>query len=121
MVVHYHYIVPETAAGPLQDKAVFLANLSFSSLGGLDSGDWVEPGVAAVGPESAGHGGYFPERTLARWLLSAGLPATVYAFERTGVAPLRAAYQALVRRLEADAVVGLRHRRLSRRVPRAGA
>ncbi|TVT56087.1 DUF1152 domain-containing protein [Amycolatopsis rhizosphaerae] len=88
-----------------QGKQVHLANLSFSNLDGLDLGDWVEPGVAAVHPASRGNDDYFPERTLARWLAASGLPATVWAFPRSGVRPLRSAYRSLVLRLNLDAVV----------------
>jgi hypothetical protein len=86
-------------------KQVHFANLSFSELERLDLDDWVAPDVAAVGPDSAGSDDYFPERTLARWLREQGLPSTVYAFPRTGVAPLAVAYQALVDHLSVDAVV----------------
>ncbi|MEV6945135.1 DUF1152 domain-containing protein [Streptomyces sp. NPDC051172] len=77
-------------------KEVHLANLSFADLYGLDMDVWLEADVAAVGPDTAARGDYFPERTLARWLEEQGLPATVYAFPQTGVQPLRAAYRALV-------------------------
>ncbi|MFC0545753.1 DUF1152 domain-containing protein [Kutzneria chonburiensis] len=86
-------------------KEVHLANLSFSDLDGLDIDDWIEPSLAAVTPDSPGGEGYFPERTLARWLAAQGIPSTVYAFPRIGVQPLRAAYQTLVRRHELDAIV----------------
>jgi hypothetical protein len=88
-----------------QGKRVHLANLSFSELGWLDLDDWVAPDLAAVGPNSAGPDDYFPERTLARWLADHGWPATVYAFPRTDVLPLTAAYRVLVQRLAVDAVV----------------
>ncbi|WP_410659297.1 DUF1152 domain-containing protein [Amycolatopsis sp. lyj-112] len=88
-----------------QGKRVHLANLAFSELSRLDLDDWVAPDVAAIRPESVGNDDYFPERTLARWLHERGLPATVHAFPRTGVKPLEAAYRALVRHLEVDAVV----------------
>lgn len=87
-------------------KDVHLANLSFSDLYGLDSDVWLEPEVAAVRPDTAARGDYFPERALARWLDRHGLPSTVYAFGRTGVTPLRAAYRALLDHLGGvDAVV----------------
>jgi hypothetical protein len=76
-------------------KEVHLANLSFADLHGLDLDVWLAPDVAAVRPDTAARGDYFPERTLARWLERQGLPATVYAFPLTGVGPLRAAYRAL--------------------------
>ncbi|KAA5838392.1 DUF1152 domain-containing protein [Saccharopolyspora hirsuta] len=86
-------------------KQVHLANLTFSDLRRLAPVNWVEPGVAAVTPDSQGRDDYFPERTLARWLASRELPSTVYAFPKTGVRPLRAAYSALVARLDLDAIV----------------
>ncbi|MGV9273152.1 DUF1152 domain-containing protein [Streptomyces griseosporeus] len=87
-------------------KEVHLASLSFADLHGLGLDHWVAPDVAAVGPETPLRGDYFPERTLAAWLDGQGLPATVYAFPRTGVAPLRDAYRALVGHLGGvDAVV----------------
>ncbi|WP_055710761.1 DUF1152 domain-containing protein [Streptomyces torulosus] len=87
-------------------KEVHLANLSFADLFGLDLDVWVEQDVAAIGPDTASRGDYFPERTLARWLDLHGMPATVYAFSRTGVAPLRDAYRALLDRLGGvDAIV----------------
>ncbi|MFI6035059.1 DUF1152 domain-containing protein [Streptomyces sp. NPDC051315] len=87
-------------------KDVHLANLSFSDLYGLPADVWVEPDVAAVDPGTPARGDYFPERTLARWLDLHGLPSTVYAFARTGVTPLRAAYRALLHHLDGvDAVV----------------
>ncbi|GAA2013839.1 DUF1152 domain-containing protein [Catenulispora yoronensis] len=83
---------------------VFLGNLSFVGSGiTLDS--WLAPDVAAITPSSGGFAEYNPERTLARWLDTVGEPSTVYAFQRTGVEPLRAAYRALVEHLEIDAIV----------------
>lgn len=85
---------------------VSLANLSFVHLDALGSDVWLEPGVAAIRPDTpSGFDGYFPERTLARWLGANGMPALVYAFPKTGVEPLRAAYRALLEHLDADAVV----------------
>lgn len=87
-------------------KEVHLANLSFADLYGLDPDVWLEQDVAAVRPDTSARGDYFPERTLARWLEQQGLPATVYAFSRTGVTPLRAAYRALLQHLGGvDAIV----------------
>jgi hypothetical protein len=85
---------------------VHLASLSFADLYGLGPDHWVAPDVAAVRPDTPLRGDYFPERSLARWLRTQGLPDTVYAFPRTGVEPLRAAYRALAGHLgEVDAVV----------------
>ncbi|MFF7211034.1 DUF1152 domain-containing protein [Streptomyces sp. NPDC008238] len=87
-------------------KEVHLANLSFADLYGLDLDVWLDHDVAAVRPSTAARGDYFPERTLARWLESQGLPSTVYALSRAGVAPLRDAYRALIAHLGGvDAIV----------------
>ncbi|NUS13476.1 MAG: DUF1152 domain-containing protein [Streptomyces sp.] len=87
-------------------REVHLANLSFSHLYGLDAGVWLDPDVAAIGPDTEAPGDYFPERTLARWLDAQGLPSTVYAFTRTGVQPLRDAYRSLLGHLGGvDAIV----------------
>lgn len=87
-------------------KEVHLANLSFADLYGLDRDVWLDQDVAAVRPDTVARGDYFPERSLARWLEEQGLPSTVYALCRTGVAPLRAAYRALIGHLGGvDAIV----------------
>lgn len=83
-----------------QGKRVHYANLSFTELDRLDLGAWAEPGLAAITPDTRGDDAYFPERELARFLGD-----TVYAFPRTGVRPLRAAYRTLVKRKAVDAVV----------------
>ncbi|WP_432827063.1 DUF1152 domain-containing protein [Dactylosporangium sp. CA-092794] len=84
---------------------VHLGNLSFTPLELLDIDVFLAPNLAAVGPDVAGLDDYFPERTLARWLRDAQMPANVYAFAKTGVQPLREAYRELVRRLDIDAIV----------------
>ncbi|GAB2917336.1 DUF1152 domain-containing protein [Micromonospora polyrhachis] len=86
-------------------KQVHLANLSFTQLELLDLDSWLAEDVAAVEPDTAGPDDYFPERILARWLAAHDLPATVHAFPLTGVQPLRAAYRALVKHLDIDALV----------------
>jgi hypothetical protein len=97
--------LPLAVALKAQGKEVHLANLSFSDLNRLDLDDWLSPDVAAVRPGSAGDDAYFPERTLARWLETRGWPPVVHAFGRTGVRPLRAAYEYLVAHLGVDTVV----------------
>ncbi|MBP2331103.1 hypothetical protein JOF56_011488 [Kibdelosporangium banguiense] len=86
-------------------KTVHLANLSFVNLDQLAMEVWLAPAVAAITPNVEVRGTYFPERTLSRWLESEALPSTVYAFPRTGVRPLRAAYQSLADQLDLDAIV----------------
>lgn len=82
-------------------QQVHLANLSFSD---LSAATRLAPALYEVTPETVAEG-YFPELALARFLAGEKLPSTVYAFPRAGVQPLFAAYQALVERLQLDAIV----------------
>jgi hypothetical protein len=86
-------------------KEVHFGNLTFASLDRIAIHEWLQPDVAAVGPDTKGDESYFPERTLARWLAGRGMRSTVHTFDRVGVQPLRAAYRAVVGRLGIDAVV----------------
>ncbi|MER7753478.1 DUF1152 domain-containing protein [Kitasatospora sp. NPDC097643] len=86
-------------------KEVHLANLSFTHLYGLPLEAWLAPDVARIGPDTAAPEGYFPERTLARWLRRHGMPDTVWAFPSVGVKPLREAYRTLTGHLGIDAVL----------------
>ncbi|MEU4113751.1 DUF1152 domain-containing protein [Kitasatospora sp. NPDC028055] len=86
-------------------KEVHLANLSFTHLYGLPGEVWHEPDVARIGPDTPAPEGYFPERTLARWLRLHGMPDTVWAFPTVGVRLLREAYRRLVAHLGVDAVL----------------
>ncbi len=85
-------------------KEVVLANLSFSYLGGTNI-EYSAPNIARVTADATGEERYFPERTLARWLRARGERDVVYAFEKVGVRPLTAAYRALVRHENVDALV----------------
>ena len=85
-------------------KQVFLANLTFTYLGETDA-HYLAPHLAAVTPATTGADRYFPERRLAQWLAEQEQPSTVYAFEKVGVAPLRAAYTRLVAELAVQAIV----------------
>jgi hypothetical protein len=85
-------------------KEVFFANLSFTYLGGTNA-PWLTSHLAVVTPECKGEDGYFPERALARWLAEKMLPSTVYAFEKVGARPLRAAYLALCEETKPDAII----------------
>lgn len=87
-----------------QGKTVHLANLTFTYLGGTDA-TWIAPHLAVVRKDTGGEEGYFPERALARWLDARGLPDTVYAFEKVGVYPLRAAYARLCDQHQIDTVL----------------
>jgi hypothetical protein len=87
-----------------QGKSVSLANLSFTYLGATDA-PFLMPNLARITPSVHGSDGYFPERRLAEWLQQNDHPATVYAFEKAGVKPLRAAYARLVSELDLQAVI----------------
>jgi hypothetical protein len=93
-----------TAAG----KEVHLANLSFTYLNGLEGAiqSPVIPNLYEVPASAADRREYCPEAWLARWLAERlGHEGRVWAFDKTGVRPLRAAYRHLVDRLGIDAVV----------------
>ena len=84
-------------------SSVVYANLSFTNLpqcGGarIDPTTWLI--TTAVNDLS-----YFPEKYLAEWLLARGIEAPVYAFAKTGVLQLSAAYGELIKRHEIDLVV----------------
>ena len=87
-----------------QGKDAFLANLSFSYLGGTGC-EWLAPGLARVDARTEGEPQYFPERYLCAWLETQGASTSVYCFEKRGVIPVRAAYALLVERLHLDAIV----------------
>ena len=88
----------------LLGKKVFLANLSFVSLGTTNA-QMLTRALYAVEPTTTGQDFYFPERTLAQFLSRRGDTVSVYAFEKLGVAPLREGYAHLVQSLGLDAIV----------------
>lgn len=85
-------------------KKVFLANLSFVCLGATNA-QRLTSALYAVDPTTTGEDFYFPERSLAQFLSRQGENVTVYAFEKLGVAPIRAGYARLVQALNLDAIV----------------
>lgn len=89
-----------------EGKDAFLANLTFTYLGGTDA-RFLTPSLAIVGPRTDGPTDYFPERTLARFLAEhrGEEDALVYTLDKTGVEPAIDAYTHLVRHLDVDAVV----------------
>lgn len=85
-------------------KRAFLANLSFTYLGGTNAKP-LTPALYAVDKATTGEDSYFPERTLAAYLSRRGESITVYAFERMGVHAVRDGYRHLVQTLGLDAIV----------------
>jgi hypothetical protein len=72
-------------------KDVVLANLSFTYLGGTNA-QQITRALYSVEPETSGEDGYFPERTLARFLANRGDSVSIYAFEKLGVVHVREGY-----------------------------
>ena len=89
-----------------QGKKVHLANLSFSQLWPTEPG-WITPHLLEVTPDTKSDEAYFPEGYLSQHLSEKFSRRTpIYAFYKTGVAPLLAAYEALDAHLGGlDAVV----------------
>ena len=84
--------------------AVFLGNMSFSSLG-PDTGSRLTPALTEIDADTEGSDEYFPERALCRWFRQRGEEISVYCFQRTGVLTLTKAWQALAAKLDLDAVI----------------
>ncbi|MCZ7678663.1 MAG: DUF1152 domain-containing protein [Sandaracinaceae bacterium] len=89
-----------------EGKAAFLANLTFTYLGGTDARR-LAPSLAVVDARTSGEPDYFPERALARFLEEGRgeTDVVVYALDKTGVEPARDAYETLARHLDVDAIV----------------
>ncbi len=87
-----------------QGKEVHLANLSFSDLSGVRERPLAST-MAKVTAEADGFDGYFPEKHLCEWFRAEGREVAVYAFQKSGVVPLREAYERLVAELRVDTVV----------------
>lgn len=85
-------------------KRVVLANLSFTSLDRTTAPPLGEA-LYEVNARTRAELRYFPEVHLARWLAEQGEPQPIYAFPRTGVRLLLAAYQHLVDTYQVDTVL----------------
>lgn len=83
--------------------SVVFANLSFSNLWDC-GGERVDPNTWRIDANSK-EMPYFPEKWLAEWLVRRSCKAPVYAFAKTGVEPLRAAYRVLLEQHPVDLVV----------------
>lgn len=89
-----------------QGKQVILANFSFTWLD-KTTAEKVFPYCYDIKMRDIDQSGrnYFPEKYLAQWLTLQGEFPKIYAFERTGVKPLRDAYKFLIKKHHIDAVV----------------
>jgi hypothetical protein len=83
--------------------SIVFANLSFSNLWDC-GGERIDPNTWLI-PANSNELPYFPEKWLAEWLLRRSFEAPVYAFAKTGVEPLRSAYQVLIERHPVDLVI----------------
>jgi hypothetical protein len=85
-------------------KEVYLANLSFADIHGSTAKP-LNDFTVVITATTRGKESYFPELHLARWLANQGLQTSIYAFDTTGVQPLKASYEALIEKLNLDAIV----------------
>jgi hypothetical protein len=84
-------------------KTVVFANFSFTNLW-LSGGERIMPTMWRVDQQSS-ELPYFPERWLTEWLSARGQPSPVYAFAKSGVQPLAAAYKWILERHGIDLVI----------------
>ena len=86
-----------------QNKRVTFANFSFTNLW-LCAGERIGGTMWRVDQQSA-ELPYFPEKWLAEWLFREGLSAPIYAFAKSGVRPLAAAYNWIIDHHGIDTVI----------------
>ncbi len=84
-------------------KQVTFANSSFTNLW-LCGGERITPTTWRVDEQSS-EIPYFPERWLAQWLAARGQASPIYAFAKSGVRPLGAAYKSIMQRHDIDLTV----------------
>lgn len=86
-----------------QGKQVTFASFSFTNLW-LCGGERINPTTWRVDRTSA-EIPYFPEKWLAEWLTTRGRASPIYAFAKSGVRPLSAAYRWIMEQHQIDLVV----------------
>jgi len=88
-------------------KQVHLANLSFSFLPPAQATKEtrLSPSMLKVTADTPLFTDYFPERFLSEWFREQEQEVPIYCFERRGVKPLLASYQALVEHLDLDTII----------------
>jgi hypothetical protein len=84
-------------------RNVVFANFSFTNLW-LCGGEQITPTMWRVDQESS-EIPYFPEKWLAEWLTTRGQAAPIYAFAKSGVRPLSAAYDWIIDHHQIDLVL----------------
>lgn len=96
--------LPLYSALARQGCEVFFANLSFTSLAQVESERAVEALVPVL-PDTVGPSEYFPEKRLAQFLHARGYTSPIYAIPKTGLVPIREAYEYLAEQLSLDALL----------------
>lgn len=88
-------------------KQVHLANLSFSFLPPAQTTKEarLSPSLLKVTADTPLFTDYFPEKFLSQWFREQGKEIPIFCFERTGVKPLLASYNALVEHLTLDTII----------------
>src|SRR5215218_4375744 len=84
-------------------KSVAFASFSFTNLW-LSGGERIAPTMWRV-DENSSEIPYFPEKWLAEWLVLRGQHAPIYAFAKSGVRPLSAAYRWIMDKHQIDLVL----------------
>ncbi len=87
-------------------KNVYLANYSFTALP-VTTAEKVCPFCREVTYKDTKISGYnyFPEKYLSEWFLTQSEEVSIFAFEGTGVIPLKNAYDVLIKKLDLDAII----------------
>jgi hypothetical protein len=90
-----------------EGKQVYLANLSFSFLPPpqVTKEERLSPSLLKVTADTPLFSDYFPEKFLSQWFREQGEEVPIYCFERTGVKPLLASYNALIEHLALDTII----------------
>ena len=87
-------------------KEVILGNLSFSPIELMEGERLTNEMLEVTAQTPMAGGSYFPEKFLCEWLdEQLGISSSIFCFERTGVAPICEAYEAVVDEHGVDTVV----------------
>ena len=89
-----------------RELTVHLANISFSDIENLRSGERLSESLVGVQYDISGPATYFPELYLTQWYRERlDQRITVWCFHKTGAAPLLENYRLLTNRLAIDAII----------------
>ncbi len=96
--------VPLYVALKGMNKDLHLANLTFTNLYGA-SGECPKLALMTIDANAGGSEHYFPERRLCEWFESQGESIRIHCIHRTGVKPIREAYEHLIQAHRIDTVI----------------